>query len=96
MTALVAATRPGDPRDEHALREAVAAWARGAHRAHVAPQQLLVTLKEAFRTTACRHLTGQQVEMLLERAVTWAIRGYYGHDVGEAPPPARATAGARP
>ncbi len=82
LVALVAETRPGDARDEQALRDHVAAYGWSARIEQVPPQHLLVHVKETFRSTTCRHLTAQQLEMLLERAITWAIRGYYGRDAG--------------
>ena len=86
LVALVAATRPGDERDEQLLRDHVVAYGWSARVEQMAPQHLLVHVKETFRSTPCRHLSSQQLEMLLDRAITWAIRGYYAS--ADAPAPA--------
>ena len=94
LVALVAATRPGDERDEQVLREHVVAYGWSARVEQVPPQRLLVHVKETFRSAPCRHLSSQQLEMLLDRAITWAIRGYYGRGAGSPAPAARGEPGA--
>ena len=80
LVARVASTRPGDARDEALVRDHVAAYGWSARIEQMPPELLLVRVKETFRSTPCLHLSSQQVEMLLERAITWVIRGYYGHE----------------
>ena len=80
LVARGAGPRPRAPRAAARRRGPGAAAGGGARGEPMAPGRPRVRVKETFRSTPCLHLSSQQVEMLLERAITWVIRGYYGHE----------------
>lgn len=70
--------RDGREYDTECLRSAVAGVAIAARAEHVAPERLLILLKDLTSDPAVHHLSYWWLRILTDRFVRWGIEAYYG------------------
>lgn len=64
------------------LRSAVAGVAVAARAEHVAPERLIILLKDLTSDPAVQHLSYWWLRVLTDRFVRWGIEAYYGLEPG--------------
>lgn len=66
-----------EPSADSELRSAVEHYAESSRTAGLPPQRLLIDLKQLLTSGALAHVDPRLRGLIVERAVRWAIHGYY-------------------